>query len=203
LQGRAKKTYDTKGHKLQIGGLLLLLLGRGFERATEIRSVLLFFLGALTTEATGQVDILGLDGNTLGVDGSQVGVLKERDEVGLGGLLEGTDGRGLEAEVGLEVLGDFTDETLEGELADQQLGRLLVATDLTKGDGTGAVTMGLLNTAGGGGRLAGSLGGELLAGGLASGRLAGGLLGTSHCCVFLVVWKIEKCGRKEVVNNWS
>jgi hypothetical protein len=35
--------------------------------------------------------------------GGQVGVLEERDEVGLGGLLEGTDRRRLEAEVGLEV----------------------------------------------------------------------------------------------------
>ena len=43
------------------------------------------------------------------MDGAQVGVLEERDEVGLDGLLESTDGRGLEAEVALEVLGDFTD----------------------------------------------------------------------------------------------
>ena len=45
--------------------------------------------------------ILGLDGDTLGVDGSQVGVLEEGDEVGLGSLLKGHDGRGLEAEIGL------------------------------------------------------------------------------------------------------
>lgn len=50
-----------------------------------------------------------LDGDTLGVDGAQVGVLKEGDEVRLDGLLQGTDGGGLEAEVGLEVLGDLTD----------------------------------------------------------------------------------------------
>lgn len=70
------------------------------------------------------------------MDGTQVGVLKERDEVGLNGLLKSTDGRGLEAEVGLEVLSNFTDQTLEGELADQKLSGLLVATDLTESDGT-------------------------------------------------------------------
>ena len=129
------------------------------------------------------MDILGLDGDTLGVDGSQVGILKEGDEVGLGSLLEGTDGRGLETQVGLEVLGNLTNETLEGQLADQELGRLLVTTDLTKGNGTGAVTMGLLDTSGGGSRLASGLGGQLLAGSLSSGGLAGGLLGTSHCCL--------------------
>ena len=77
-----------------------------------------------------------LDGDTLGVDGAQVGVLEEGDEVSLNGLLERTDGGALEAEVGLEVLGDLTDKTLERQLADEELGRLLVATDLTESDGT-------------------------------------------------------------------
>jgi len=70
------------------------------------------------------------------VDGAQVGVLEEGDEVGLDGLLKSTDGGGLEAEVGLEVLSNLTDQTLEGELADEQLSGLLVATDLTESDGT-------------------------------------------------------------------
>src|SRR5690554_177977 len=117
-------------------------------------------LGALTTEATSQVDILGLNGDTLGVNGSQVGVFKEGDEVSLGGLLEGTNGGRLEAKIGLEVLSNLTNKALERELTDQELSRLLVATDLTKSDGTGAVTMGLLDTSGGGGGLAGCLGGE-------------------------------------------
>ena len=75
-------------------------------------------LGALATETTSELDILGLDGDTLGVDGAEIGVFEKGDEVGLDRLLEGTDGGRLEAEVGFEVLGDFTDETLEGELAD-------------------------------------------------------------------------------------
>lgn len=74
------------------------------------------------------------------MDGSQVGVLKEGDEVGLGSLLEGHDGRRLESEVGLEktsqwarfdvekmayleVLGDFTNKSLEGKLPDKELSR--------------------------------------------------------------------------------
>jgi len=70
------------------------------------------------------------------VDGAKVGVLEEGDEVSLNGLLKSADGRALEAQVGLEVLSDFADQTLEGELADQKLGGLLVATDLTERDGT-------------------------------------------------------------------
>lgn len=49
-----------------------------------------------------------LDGDTLSVDGAQVGILEQGDEVGLDRLLQGTDGGGLETEVGLEVLGDLT-----------------------------------------------------------------------------------------------
>lgn len=41
-----------------------------------------------------------------------------------------------------------TYETLEGELANEQLGRLLVSTNLTKSDGTGLITMRLLDTTG-------------------------------------------------------
>ncbi len=69
---------------------------------------------------------------------------------------------------------------LEGQLADEQLGRFLVASDLTKSDGSRAVAMRLLDASGCGGRLAGCLRGQLLARSLASGRFAGGLLGASH-----------------------
>ena len=111
-------------------------------------------LSALTTDAAGELDVLGHDGHTLGVDGSQVGVFKETNKVSLSSLLESQDGGGLEAEIGLEVLGNLTDEALEGELADEQLSGLLVLTDLTESDGTGPVTMGLLHATGSGGGLA-------------------------------------------------
>ena len=159
-----------------------------------------------------------MDGDALGVDGAQVGVLEEGDEVRLDGLLQSTDGRGLEAEIGLEVLGDLTNlwrsalammlgyvmmeprprqggcatrrgrnqrmeayQALEGELADQKLSGLLVATNLTESNGTRLVAMRLLDTSGGGGALAGGLGGELLTGSLATSGLTGGLLGAGHC----------------------
>ena len=40
-------------------------------------------LTALATETTRQCNVLGLDSHTLGVNGSQVRVFKERDKVGL------------------------------------------------------------------------------------------------------------------------
>ena len=91
------------------------------------------------------------------MDGTQVGILEEADEVRLRRLLEGEDGRRLEAKVGLEVLGDLANEALEGGLADEELRGLLVLTDLAKGDGSRTVAVGLLDASGGGGGLASSL----------------------------------------------
>ena len=66
-------------------------------------------LRAFTAETTGELDVLGLNGDTLGVDGAEIGIFKERDEVSFDGFLEGTDSGRLEAQVRFEVLCDFTD----------------------------------------------------------------------------------------------
>jgi len=137
-------------------------------------------LSTLASDSSGQLDVLGHDGNALGVDGAQVGVLEQANEVGLRSFLEGTDGSALETEISLEVLCDLTHQTLEGQLADEQLSGLLVTPNLSQSDSSGPVTVRLLHTAGGGGGLPGRLGGQLLPGGLASGGFTGSLLGTSH-----------------------
>ena len=49
-------------------------------------------LGTLSTDTTGELDVLGHDGHSLGVDGAKVGVLEERHEVGLGSLLQVWEG---------------------------------------------------------------------------------------------------------------
>jgi len=53
--------------------------------------------------------------------------------------LESADGSGLEPEISLEVLSDLPDEALEGELADEQLGRLLVSPDLPESHRAGPI----------------------------------------------------------------
>ena len=137
-------------------------------------------LGTLPTDSAGKLDVLGHDGDTLGMDGAQVGVLKETNKVGLAGLLEGHDGRALEPQVSLEVLGNLTDQTLEGQLADEELSGLLVSPDLTESHSSRPVPVGLLHSPSGRGRLAGSLGSQLLPWGLASSGLPCCLLGASH-----------------------
>ena len=122
------------------------------------------------------MDILRHDSHTLGVDSTQVGIFEKTNQVSLSSFLEGQDGRSLESKITLEILGNLTDKSLERKLSDEEVGTLLVTTDLTKSDGSGSVSVRLLDSSGGGGRLTGSLGGKLLARCLSSGGLAGGLL---------------------------
>jgi len=133
------------------------------------------YLSTFSTDTTSQLNIFWHDSNTLGVNGTQVGVLEESNQVRFGRFLQSQDGGGLETKVGLEILSNFANETLEGGLADQEIGRLLVLSNLSKSDGSGTVTVGLLHSSSSWSGFAGSLGGKLLAGSLSSGRLAGGL----------------------------
>ena len=118
-------------------------------------------LGTLATNTTRKLNILGHDCHTLGMNGTEIGILKQSNEVGLGSFLKGQYGGGLETKIGLEVLGDFADEALEGCLADEEVGGLLVFADLTEGDGSGTVTVGLLDSSSGRGGFARCLGCEL------------------------------------------
>ena len=54
-------------------------------------------LGPLTPQPPRKSQILRLNGDTLGVDGGEIGVFKERDKIGLCGFLERHDGRRLES----------------------------------------------------------------------------------------------------------
>lgn len=45
-------------------------------------------LSAFPTNTTCQLNVFGHDGDTLGVDGAQIGVLKQTHQIGLAGLLQ-------------------------------------------------------------------------------------------------------------------
>ena len=137
--------------------------------------------GALTTDSAGELHVLWHDGDSLGVDGAEVGVFEETDQVGLGGFLEGEDSGALESEVVLVLSGNFTNESLEWELADEELGTLLESSDFTEGNGTWSESMGLLDTTGGGSLLGSSLVGDVLSWVLGASVLAGGLYCACHC----------------------
>jgi len=137
-------------------------------------------LSAFSADSTRQLDILGHDRDPLCVNGAQIGVLEKTNQVRLRRFLQGSDSRGLEPQIGLKILCDLPDETLEREFADKKLRRLLVPSDFSEGDGAWPVAMRFLDTSGRRSALPGSFGGQLLPGSLASSRLTGRLLCTSH-----------------------
>jgi hypothetical protein len=91
------------------------------------------------------------------VDSAQVGIFEQSDKVCFSCFLKSKNGSRLEAKIGFEVLGNLADKTLERSLADEQVSGFLVLADLAKGDGSRAVTVGLLHTTSRGGGLTGSL----------------------------------------------
>jgi len=135
-------------------------------------------LGTADTASKGHV--AGRDGDTLGVKAEKVRVLKKTNKVGLSSLLKSKDSRRSETKVVLEGRRNLTNKTLEGELADKEISGLLVSTDFTNSDGTGAVAVGLLHATGRGGGLAGLLGSEGSAGSLTTIRLSVGTLSAGH-----------------------
>ena len=137
--------------------------------------------GALTADSASELHVLGHDGNSLGVDGAEVGVLEETDHVGLGSFLESKDGSGLESELRLVLSGNLSDESLEGELSDEEVGALLESSDFSKSNGSGAESVRSLDaTSGGSLGASGNLVGDVLSWGLGSGVLSSGRLGACH-----------------------
>lgn len=137
-------------------------------------------LSAFTAYAPSELNVFGHNGYTLGMNGAEVGVLKEADEVSLARLLESHYSRTLEPEVGLEVLSDLTNQPLERQLPDEQFSTLLVTPDFSKSDCSRPVPVWLFHTSGSWGALPRGLGCELLPGRFASSRLPSRLLSTSH-----------------------
>jgi hypothetical protein len=152
-------------------------------------------LGSFAPNATGQLNVLGHDGDALGVNGAQIGIFKESDQVGFGSFLQSQHGRSLEAQIALKVLRDFTDQALEGQFTNEQVGTFLVATNLAQGDRARAVPMRLFDAASGRGGLAGRLGGELLARGLATCALPSAVDGIGNDYVLLLVSTKEDDGQ--------
>ena len=109
------------------------------------------------TDSTSELNILRHDGNTLGMDGAQVGVFEETNKVGFGGFLKSQNGSTLETKVGLEILSNLTHKALERRLTDQEIGRLLVLADLTESNSSRTVAVGLLDSSSSWSGLTGSL----------------------------------------------
>jgi hypothetical protein len=112
--------FGEPGIFVQIGGVDVCLLS--------------LCLGALPADAPGQLHVPWHDGHPLGVDGAQVRVFEQADEVRLGSFLERLQRRGLEPPSFHEVGPNLPYEALERRPAEEQVGGLLVPPDLPQRD---------------------------------------------------------------------
>ena len=61
------------------------------------------------------------DGDSLGVNGAEIGVLEQTDQVSLSGFLEGQHSLRLESHVWSDAASDVLDDSLERKLSDQEI----------------------------------------------------------------------------------
>jgi len=87
------------------------------------------FSSSFAADSSRQLDILRHYRDAFRVDRAQIRVLEQTDEICLARLLQRCYRCCLEAKFGLEVLRYLTNESLEGELADEELGALLIFAD--------------------------------------------------------------------------
>ena len=119
------------GHLLDIAGALR---QREEDLISSLRLSITEVSILVASDAPGKVHVLLLHSHALGVDGAQVRVLEQTDNVGLRSLLESLKSLGLESELVVHVHSDTSDQSLEASSGQEHIGGLLVALDLPKGD---------------------------------------------------------------------
>ena len=103
------------------------------------------------SNSPGELHVFGHDGNAFGVNGAEVGVFKQPDQISFTGFLKSRNSLGLEPKPTRgHVLGDFLDQALKWQLAYQQFGRLLKFANFTKGHNARAIAMRFLGSVRGG-----------------------------------------------------
>ena len=79
------------------------------------------------------------------MDGTQVGVLHDPNQICLRRLLYSQNGVRLEAQIALEVLSNLANQTPKRLLAKEEISSLLVLADLTESDGARTESVGFLD----------------------------------------------------------
>lgn len=77
---------------------------------------------AVSSDSLGELKVLGHDGNSLSMNGAEIGVLEKRNQVGLGCFLKGQNCLTLESNFLFELSRNLPNQSLEGKLPDQQVG---------------------------------------------------------------------------------
>ena len=101
---------------------------------------------SLSSDSSGELDILWHDGDSLGVDGGEVGVFEKSNNVGLSSFLESKDSWWLESQVGLEIVCDFSNKSLEWKLSNEEFSRFLEFSNFSEGDGSWSESVSSFNS---------------------------------------------------------
>ena len=131
------RTTVTRKKNIERGMTTSLLLPR--PDISVLSRCLTVAVAWFVANASHELQVSWQDGHAVSMDGSKIGVVKERHKISLGGLLEGSDGCALKAQIRFVVLGNFADEPLKGEFAQQQFITLLISFDLSKRHRSGTI----------------------------------------------------------------
>jgi len=78
-----------------------------------------FWLDPLAADPPSEFDVLNHDGNTLRMQGAEIGILKETHKIALGCFLKGSNRGRLKSNTNLYVLSDLSDEPSKRNLPNQ------------------------------------------------------------------------------------
>lgn len=120
-QSKAKQNKRSIKKKSQRFMSILMQTNQGFKQTKITEWVYVvcgisffLFLCSFSTDSPGQLHVLWFDGDTVGMDGTEVGVLKQRHKVRFRRFLKSRDGHALETQIVFEILGNFAHQTLKG-----------------------------------------------------------------------------------------
>lgn len=91
-------------------------------------------LESLSSDSSGELNVLLLDGDTVSMDAAQDSVLKETDDVGLSGFLASNEGIRVESQVRVVAVCDITDNSLEGKSGQNKFDTSLIFLDFSDGN---------------------------------------------------------------------
>jgi hypothetical protein len=93
--------------------------------------MLIPLLSPLAPDPPSKLNVLGHDGDALGMDGTEVSVFEQTDQVRLRCFLQRQHRMALEPQVSLKILSNLTDQPLEWQLPYQKLRTLLVLANFS------------------------------------------------------------------------
>ena len=136
-----------------------------------------------SSNSSGQLNILGHDGDSSCMNGTQVGIFKKTNQVGFRCFLQSQNSGTLESEFGFVFVGNISNQSLEGEFSNKQFGALLVFSNFSKSDCAWSESVSLFDSSSGGCTFSSGLGSELLSGGFSSGGFSCSLFSSGHFVV--------------------